>query len=336
MAYPTVGDVLNQVLGILDDPLGTIYNPTGLPTGVPTPFQTGFNEAYDVLYSSFLNNQCPRIVQIVDGIALPPSTTSITPADMGIDSLGSFEWFGERLYGSTDKFIDILQLDRLNQRAMTDRLIEFVWRNNTFYFVGATTVRELQLEYDSSGVAPTDLDTQIKVDGAKTFLSNYTVAVIGGRKGADETATRCWNLAVGPKFNMGTAGGELFRLIQPLVRERQHVKVAPMPYTVRRRMGVGRGPVYVSTQAGTTGGGSQNSPVQFSSQNGTIVGVIDGVNSQYFLTVGIVSFSLFRNGLLQTYGTDYTAINNQINFLPGAIPQVGDILTANGYPQYQN
>ena len=37
---------------------------------------------------------------------------------------------------------------------------------------------------------------------------------------------------------------------------------------------------------GTTGGGATNVPVQFSTSNGTITGVIDGVNCVFWLTIG--------------------------------------------------
>lgn len=335
--YPTRGYIRTQFLGLLDDPAGTVFDPQGLPAGQATPFQVAFQEAYDVLYSSFLNNQCPRIVQVLQGIALPTMTASITPAAMGIDGLASFEYLAERAFGSNEKFKDIAQLDRLGQRAAADRLGEFVWRNNTFYFIGATTVRELQIEYDSSGVAPTANGTQVMVDGSATFLSNYAAGVAGGRKGYEAEAQRCFNLAVGPKFNLGTAGGELFRLIQPLVRERQHVQIAHKPYTTRRRLGSGRGGVpYVAAQQGTTGGGNQSVPVQFSSANGTIVGALDGSNLIFWLTVGVIGFSLFRNGDLQTLNIDYVSLNNQITFLPASVPQAGDILTAEGYPMYQS
>lgn len=333
--YPTRGQVRSQFLGLLDDPSGGVYDPPNLPTGQITPFQAALNEAYDVLYSAFLNQQVPRIVLIQEGIVIPPMTTAVTPAAMGIDNFGSFEWLRERLYGSTDKFLELTQLDVLDQRPPVDRLLQFVWRNNTFYFIGATTVRELQLEYDTSGVAPTDSATTIMVDGCQTFLSNYAAGVAGGRKGEEDLAARCFALAVGPKFNMGTVGGELYRLLLPLVRERQHVQVAHKPYTTQRRLGVRRGTPYVATQAGTTGGGSQNTPVQFSSANGTIVGTIDGSNLVFYLTLGILSFSLYRNGVLQTLGFDYTALNNQITFLVASVPIAGDILTAEGYPAYQ-
>ncbi len=333
--YPTRGQVRQQYLALCDDPAGTVFDPPNIPAGQTTPFQAAFNEAYDVLYSAFLNQQVPRIVLIQDGIVIPPMTTAVTPSEMGIDNFGDFEWLGERQAGSSDKFLDIIQLDRLNQRAATDRLLEFVWRNNTFYFIGATTVRELRLEYDTSGKAPTDNDTAIKVDGCATFLSNYAAGVSGGRKGYEDVAARCMALAVGPKFNMGTVGGELYRLVLPLVRERQHVVVAHKPFTTQRRLGVNRAAVWVQAQAGTTGGGSQNVPIQFSSADGTIVGAIDGVNLVYFLTLGMLSFSLSKNGILQTLGTDWTVLNNRIEFVPAAVPQVGDILTAEGYPAFQ-
>lgn len=338
--YPTVQYVLNQFLGLLDDPIGTIFNPTGLPAGIPTPWQSAFNEAYDVLYSQFLVQQVPQIVMVLQGIVVAPGQTSITPAQMGIADFGSFDWLAERQFGSQDKFIDLTQLDRLTQRAQTDRLLEFVWRDNTFWFVGATTTRELQIQYQSSGEAPSNVNTQIMVDGCSTFLSNYAAGVAGPRKGKDEIGRRCMSVAVGPKFDQGTAGGELFRLISPLVRERQHVQAAHKPFTTQRRMWAGgRAIPYVAAQQGTTGGGSQNVPVSYTSgnadPNGTIIGTINGINAVFFLPVGVFSLTLYKNGTLMTAGVDYNAVNNQITFVSGAIPQPGDILTALAYPVYQ-
>lgn len=339
--YPTVQYVLNQFLGILDDPLGIIFNPTGLPAGIPTPWQVGYQEAYDVLYNQFLLQQVPRIVQVLEGIVVPPQTTSMTPADMGITDFGSFEWLAERQYGSQEKFRDLGQLDRLDQREPVDQLRQFVWRNNTFYFIGATTTRELQIEYDSSGVAPLALDTTIGVDSCSNFLSNYAAGVAGLRKGKDEIAARAMMRAVGPKFDYGVAGGELYRLIAPLVRERQHVQAAHKPYTTTRRLARGgRALPYVAAQAGTTGGGAQNVPVQYSSANAdpsnTIIGTIDGVNLIFYIPVGLISPpNVYRNGVLMTLGVDVATNNNEIIFLPPQIPQPGDIITATAYPAYQ-
>jgi len=117
-----------------------------------------------------------------------------------------------------------------------------------------------------------------------------------------------------------------------LIRQRQHVQIAHRPYSVERRRGVRRAAPYVAAQFGTTGGGAQNVPVQFSSGDGTIVGTIDGTNATFWLTLGVIAFSLYRNGVLQTLNVDYTALNNQFTFVPASVPQTGDLLTAEGYP----
>ncbi len=324
--FPTRLQVKDRFLSLLDDPLASVYT--------DAVFQPAFAEAYDILFSAFLNQQVPRVENVVDGIIVPPYTYSLTPAAMGIADFADWEWLAERTSGSTDKFIDLVDEDRLTQRAPTDRLLETVWQNNAFQFVGATTVRELQLKYVASGEAPTLDATVIGIDSSLVFLSNYAVGVAGGRKGDDEIANRCMGLAVGPKFNLGTIGGELFRLTQPLVRSRQNVVVAHRPYTTQQRIWGRRGVPYVAVQAGTTGGGSQNSPVQFTTADGTITPLPDGVNATFWLSLGVLSFSLYRNGLLQTLTTDYNASNNEIVFLPASIPASGDLISAVGYPIY--
>jgi hypothetical protein len=59
-------------------------------------------------------------------------------------------------------------------------------------------------------------------------------------------------------------------------------------------------------------------------------GTLDGTNNAFTLAQSPVSgsFSIFRNGLLQSLGIDY-AINGQtITFLPKSVPRTTDILTA--------
>jgi len=340
VAFPTRGQVYGLYLQIQDDPAASVF--TDVPnaiTGAPSVFQSGFSQAFDLLFSNALNQQIPRVELVVEGIIVPPSpvTFSLSPAQMGISSFADYEWISERLAGSNDKFIDLWEEDRLTQRAPTDRLLETVYQNGSFNFVGCTTVRELQLKYVESGAAPTDNNAVISFDNSLNFLANYAVGVTGGQKGNDETARRCLSFAVGPKFDLGSIGGELFRLMQPLVRARQLVQVAHRPYTTQRRItGRWRGVPYVQAQVGTTGGGNSAGPVELTSNNGTIVGLINGVNVQFWLAIGsVIGFTLYKNGSLQTFGTDYVATNTAITFLPASIPQIGDLLTAEAYPQYQ-
>ena len=61
------------------------------------------------------------------------------------------------------------------------------------------------------------------------------------------------------------------------------------------------------------------------------VGSIDGINSYYTLQTSPVpstSLQLYRNGVYQTAGTDFTVSSNSIRFLTGAVPQPGDFVLA--------
>ena len=338
MAFPTRGQVYGLYLQIVDDPGASVFTDVAnATTGAVSVFQSGFSQAYDLLFNNALNQQIPLVETVVDGIIIPPSPVpfSVTPAAMGLPDFADVEWVSERQAGSTDKFLDLVDEDRLTQRAPTDRLLEFVYQAGAFQFVGCTTVRELQIKYVfSSAGAPTNNATAVAFDGSLNFLANYAAGVTAGNKGYDDIANRCRSFAVGPKMDTGVIGGELFRLMQPLVRSRQNVPVAHKPFTTQRMLGVRRGPVYVAAQQGTTGGGNQAVPIQFSTANGTIVPLPNGVNATFWLTLGVQWFSLFKNGVLQTNGTDYTNQNNQLTFLPASIPQNGDLLTAEGYPIY--
>jgi hypothetical protein len=58
-------------------------------------------------------------------------------------------------------------------------------------------------------------------------------------------------------------------------------------------------------------------------------GAVDGSNVTFLLTAApspASSLTLFRNGVLQKSGLDYTLSNNVITFTQGAIPQSGDVL----------
>lgn len=340
MAFPTRLQVKQRFWQLLDDPVGKIFTDKPVPGTPPGPslFQNAFGEAYDLLYSAFLGQQVPAVERVVSGIIVPPVPFgfSLTPAEMNIDDFADWEWLSERQAGTNDKFIDLVDEDRLTQRAAVDRLLETVWQDGAFQFVGCTTVRELQIKYVTSGAAPTTDSAVINVDNSLNFLANWAAGTMGGNKGYDRMAAKCRVFAVGPKYDLGMIGGELFRLIQPLVRSRQNVPVAHKPYTVNRRMlGRWRGIPYVAAQAGTTGGGAINAPVEYSTSNGTIVGVIDGVNAVFWLTTGsVMALQVTRNGLTLTAGVDYVPLNNQITFLPGAIPQVGDTITAEAYLNY--
>jgi hypothetical protein len=141
---------------------------------------------------------------------------------------------------------------------------------------------------------------------------------------------------VGPNYKTnGGIGGELYRLIQTKVRQRQKVPITRKPFTANRRLTSRLAIPYVQAQQGTTGGGVQNVPIQFSTATGQIVGNVDGVNAVFWIPVGgVISMVVTRNGLIQTYNVDYISMNNQITFIGTNIPQPDDNITVDAVINY--
>jgi hypothetical protein len=75
----------------------------------------------------------------------------------------------------------------------------------------------------------------------------------------------------------------------------------------------------------------QPPPQQLTTIDGTIQGAIDGVNQLFVWQVWFPLVNVFRNGNLQTQGTDYGSGPTALVFYQNSIPQPGDILTIEGY-----
>jgi hypothetical protein len=299
-------------LVLLDDP--------NQGTFTDAVFTAAFEEAYDALMQAFVNNQCPRI-QVISTYTLPVNTTSLTPEAAGWGNFADFDILEERLSGSSDKFTQLAQWDKLPQRSAFDRLIDFTWHYDTFYFVGATTSRELRVTYETSGQAPTS--GTINVDGCLTFLARAAVAAVGDVKGYDEIAARNRILAYGPKYDQGMIGGELWRLVNTRVREMQHVQIAPKPFSLSRRRSFRRVPYVAAQQPNGVG----MAPSQMSHAAGTITGTVDGSNDTFYLAYPVSSVVLILNGSTLTPTQHYVHSANQIIFYAPYIPQPGaDIL----------
>lgn len=60
-------------------------------------------------------------------------------------------------------------------------------------------------------------------------------------------------------------------------------------------------------------------------------GMLNGSNAAFTLSMApnpVASLLLFRNGMLQKAGVDFTVASSSISFLPGSVPQPGDLLQA--------
>lgn len=225
--YPTRAQVKSRFQNILDDPLGLVFD-----EGV---FAPAFAEAYEALNNAFLQYQVP-IIELEVTYTVPTGTTSLTAAAMGITDLGSIRSISERGHGTTDKYVDLEMVERLPQRDQGTRLSQYSFHHDTLYFVGATGDVDLIFRYDSSATAPTSDAAVIGVDNALTFLSNYAASIAGPRKGYDEIGARCRVTAVGPRYDQGVIGGELFRLVQTRVRTTQQIPLQQPRFSAGRRL----------------------------------------------------------------------------------------------------
>lgn len=81
-----------------------------------------------------------------------------------------------------------------------------------------------------------------------------------------------------------------------------------------------------SGPCGTSGGAGPN----FSDAEG-LAGAVNGSNTNFTISAApqpVSSLALYRNGVLQKSGQDYTIAGNAIQFAAGATPQTGDTLLA--------
>jgi len=230
-----------------------------------------------------------------------------------------------RRAGSTDRYIRIEETDKLQQRDPGEVLGEFVWRLDSFQFIGATTARQIRIRYWDTGAAPTSGTTG--VDGAITFLSKYAASVMAPRKGYDEYAARYKLEAVGGRYEEGLIGGALFRMIQPMVRSRQRVQVAPKPYSVIRRRTWRRAPYIAANQPF----GGANMPAVFKLSDGSLTGTVDGSNATFYLAYPLSRVIVHLNGSALIEGDHFTQFANVVTFLYPFIPEAGAEIMIEGW-----
>lgn len=327
MPSPTRAQVKTRFRILLDDPNGTIFN--------EAIFTEGLTEAYDALWNAAIRSQIPLEELVVNGIHLITGTPKWCPlTDGNILDLADYIRIQERAWGSTEKFTEMYGWDEIPQRDPSDRLVDYVWRNNTFYFVvssagaGSTTDREIQLAYRSSGTAPTNDNTVIPFDGSLSFLAKAAAAAVGATKGYDELAQMYHDEAYGQDYNRtGALGGEIKRITDQMIRSEQKVPLAIKPYSVYRSRLRRRVPYVAAQQPQGIGVG----PAQFSTANGTITPTPNGVVTQFLLSYPVSTANVFRNGVLMTQPTDVAFGANSINFVAAQTPQLGDTITVEGW-----
>lgn len=312
---PTVEQIKTDALGWVDDDAGTRF--------LAPVQQWGFKAAYLTLADCFLLYQIPKIKKIVL-YSVAANATSFYPADASISDFGELISMEERTDGSSERYQPVLEVNTLPQRDPATVLMEFEWRDDGFFFLGATTARQVRITFYGSGNPPTT--GTVGIDGSDLVLAKLTAAFMAPRKGDPELGQQLMNQAVGPNFQDGRVGGDAMRLIQPMVRAQQRVPVAPRPFRAggqRLRM---NSRFFVSP-AFTAGSESMIDLVIAGAINGT-----DGTdgNTVFTLDQNPAHLTLYKNGVKQKMGISYTYSMGTIIFISPNIPLVGDLLDAEG------
>lgn len=316
---PTWAQIATRARGHLDevDP-GNVFTDAILGPAI--------SESYDIIWGEFLKAEAPRISNI-SLYTLPANATVLTPATAGIADFGELIELEERPNGSTDNFAHVWDVDKLPQRTASDALREVVWRLDSFYFVGATTTRELRINYYASGLCPTT--GSIGIDGTLVFFGNCAAALAGKRKGYEEWQ-ELWNRAVGDKYTNGIVGGELYNIMLPIVRSNQRTPLQTQPFTMsrppRRRWSGFSIAAPVMPAGGTV-------PIDLTSTAGTVVGTIDGVNASFTIPFVATSVEVMVNGLVMApvLAYNFASGGSQIVFTAGYEPPPGAVIHVQAY-----
>ena len=139
------------------------------------------NAALDELQEIFEENNVPITNRRSSVLVIPAGTVTIsfstTPALPS--DLIEIQKLGERNSGTTDSFTEMVRKEFLPQtEVQTTQLIYWSWINEQIKFIGATSARDVELDYIASlFTAVTTSTNSITVINGKSFLAYRTAAL---------------------------------------------------------------------------------------------------------------------------------------------------------------
>lgn len=177
----TAGDVMDKAAALMNDAAKTSYT-----YAAQLPY---LNMALDELQEAFQLNNIPLYNATTASIVVPVGTTSINAVDgpgtgaapnLPTDIV-EIQGLYERLNGSTDPFIPMAQREFLPHsldNLPTEALQYWVYEGQRILFIGATTPRDVKMDY-LKAIVTTDVTsaTIIGVVAAKTFLYYRTAGL---------------------------------------------------------------------------------------------------------------------------------------------------------------
>jgi hypothetical protein len=188
MAAPTVADILDSSAVLLND-----VNKTQYTYAVQLPF---FNIAQRDLEKKMELNNVPVTNEVSTSIVIPAGTLvlSFTTTPALPASLIEIQQILERLNGASEDYIPMTRREFLpGLIEQVESLIWWNWIDQEVRFVGATTDRQLQMNYIANRLPTvTSTATTISILNAQSFLEYRTAALCAEFVG--ENTTRATSL----------------------------------------------------------------------------------------------------------------------------------------------
>lgn len=187
----TAANVMDKAASLMNDTAKTVYT-----YAAQMPY---LNMALNELEEHFQLNNIPVTNETSVPITIAIGITEVKPFD-GVGSgvpphypqdLVEIRGLYERLAGSTDPFIEVVKRDFLPHAiddVPIDSLQYWIWESQVIKFIGATTPREIKLDYIKTTFPEvTNQASLIGVINARTFLFYRTAALCTQFIGENET-----------------------------------------------------------------------------------------------------------------------------------------------------
>lgn len=141
---------------------------------------------------------------------------------------------------STEQFYELVPQQRITfvDSSAQTTLRTYAWEGDLIHFPLCSALRQLRITYSLSGDAPTSTSATVQIDDSKDFLSFRTCGLALQARGNRDKAAIFNEMAVGPRWGEGVAGGILDQLLSSGVRNLQRLPPAlrqPPPFRSRRR-----------------------------------------------------------------------------------------------------
>jgi hypothetical protein len=169
-----VGDIIDASAALLND-----VNKTQYTSAVQIPYfnmaQNDLQEQMELNNVPVTNEVAPTTLIVAAGVTVISfSTNPALPVD-----LIEIQQISERLNGTTTDYDPMTRRDFLPPLVeQTESLIWWAWLNQELRFIGATTARQLQLNYIATRLPViTSTATPITLINARSFLQYRTAAL---------------------------------------------------------------------------------------------------------------------------------------------------------------